>query len=1130
MSGDRDIELGRLAIARGLVSHDTVHRAFRERGSASLRDELVRRGLITREQWSELEALLDAAAGVANAFVPPAAPEIPISQGATVPPEPGEAAPAVALPGIGDRVGEFEVTGLLGRGAMGMVVRARHVSTQEPVAIKFVTAYVDEDVLARFEREMEAMRRLGRSTNVVHSRAAGTFGPKKLPYAVMDLIEGHDLGVELADGPLPSTRAVEVVATVARAVHACHEAGVLHRDLKPDNILVRESDRQPFVADFGVARVSEMQRLTQTGQWIGTPLYMAPEQALGHVRDQDRRTDVYALGAILYQCLTGQPPHVAQTQGDLCYKIAYEAPADPSTLKKDLPPGVARIVLKCLAKERADRYQTALELAEDLRRIIEGEQVKVKLVTPDVVAVRAVKRNWRPVAAAIALALVTPAAWLGREVWRHSRIDRAVDSARAPGTSAERLARLGEELERLSAPPDVLADVRRRAAEAAYDEAAAELAPVAPATRDVPLLLRLAERARALPGHASLVGEREGLALGDALLDRRLALTRETGPSTEASDLLAAARRLVEARRTETPSDPAALLLRARARLAELGGPLRALGPGTLDLPEEAVNAVARDLAAARDAASLALTVRGEAAWLLVDVLVSSGPSRETDAQAALESARALAPDAAARAPLERALAGKVGPEAFAALVSGLGDPPAPTALQALSRFLARAGAPDGLEAAELVALPTSTAADLAAVLARDPAGAFGHVASPGSAPANLEGVQDSAESALSRGHNQEGGISGLIEAAAGENRNGAAAAPKEDLATRLRRLAAESWPDAARALSQLFRGAPWDVRTISLAGDTARPRLSRILFQLLESRIRERRSAAVSANFCLGERLKARDGLVSDSFPEEVFEFPGSPVRACAAFDERLARDLAADRADFLGATSPLDDALAQAERGARALRRLEALRPPESDDKPVAWAPGERERIAFEAIVEIRGLALLGGPLVLPFRAELRRLVFPGSTGEMLALLDLARARRAAAQASAEDRYHDYLLFALSRLVTLGESSPRLAPLRDDLGEHLFRLLVAWAHEEALRTAFHGSPEERLDIFKKDLGNFFVEQVTNRPSVRGVGPFVDARSAKAVMPTRSDIERLDRPKYERLPVTEEERPASRR
>src|SRR4051794_18199295 len=219
----------------------------------------------------------------------------------------------------------YEVEGVLGRGGMGVVFRARHLRLNRPVALKMLLAgpYAGPHERERFRREAQAVAAL-RHPNVVQVYDVGEADGR--PYFTMELMEGDSLAQRLAGTPQPARQAAALVATLAEAVQAAHQGGVGHRDLKPANILFT-ADGTPKVTDFGLARRLEGGRgLTLTGVAVGTPSYMAPEQAQGKPGEVGAAADVYALGAILYELLTGRPPFRAETAAETLRQVVSREP------------------------------------------------------------------------------------------------------------------------------------------------------------------------------------------------------------------------------------------------------------------------------------------------------------------------------------------------------------------------------------------------------------------------------------------------------------------------------------------------------------------------------------------------------------------------------------------------------------------------------------------------------------------------------------------------------------------------------------------------------------------------------------------------------------------------------------
>jgi WD40 repeat protein/serine/threonine protein kinase/tetratricopeptide (TPR) repeat protein len=295
----------------------------------------------------------------------------------------------------------YEVLGELGRGGMGVVYRARQVRLGRTVALKVLLAgaHAGEQDLARFRAEAEAVARL-QHPNVVQIHEVGEEGGR--PYLALEYVEGGSLADKLKGTPLPAREAAGLVETLARAVHAAHERGVVHRDLKPANVLLT-SDGTPKVVDFGLAKRLDGATLhTQTGAVLGTPDFMAPEQAEG--MPAGPAADVHALGAILYVMLTGRPPFVAENALDTLLRVRLDEPVPPSVLQPKTPRDLATVCLKCLRKDPARRYASALALADDLRRFLEGRPILAKSVGVWERGLKLVKR--RPLVSSLVALLV----------------------------------------------------------------------------------------------------------------------------------------------------------------------------------------------------------------------------------------------------------------------------------------------------------------------------------------------------------------------------------------------------------------------------------------------------------------------------------------------------------------------------------------------------------------------------------------------------------------------------------------------------------------------------------------------------------------------------------------------------
>jgi WD40 repeat protein len=358
---------------------------------------------------------------------------------------------ARAIPSAPGQVGDYDILGEVGRGGMGVVYQARHRGLRRLAALKMVLAgeFASPAQELRFRLEAELAARV-RHPNIVQVYEIGSNEGR--PFLALEWVDGGSLADRLDGQPWPPGEAAALVETLARAIHVAHGEGVVHRDLKPDNILLQKDEGGrgkeegapgrsgfllPKITDFGLAQPTEGgQTTTRSGFLVGTPGYMAPEQAAGKRALVGPATDIYALGVVLYQLLTGQLPFRGDSTLEVLRAVTSDEPVRPRRWQPRLPHDLEAITLHCLEKEPACRYPTALALAEDLERFREGKQVAARPVGAAARLARACRR--RPL---IALLLALLAASLSAGVvgvaWKWLEANEQRDQANASARQAD---------------------------------------------------------------------------------------------------------------------------------------------------------------------------------------------------------------------------------------------------------------------------------------------------------------------------------------------------------------------------------------------------------------------------------------------------------------------------------------------------------------------------------------------------------------------------------------------------------------------------------------------------------------------------------------------------------------------
>ena len=400
-------------------------------------------------------------------------------------------------------IGEYEILEEIARGGMGIVFKAKQQNLNRIVALKMILSgkLADDIDVERFRREAKAAGGLKHS-NIVPVHEIGEFEGRH--YFTMDFVEGRSLAEMIREESLPPRQAAKLVQSTAEAVQYAHARGVIHRDLKPANILV-DSGGEPQITDFGLAKVHDAvadesrSDLTATGQILGTPSYMSPEQASGSQTLVGPASDIYSLGAILYAALTGRAPFVADSPVDTLLQVVNQDPVPPRVLNNAIPHDLETICLKCLSKERKKRYASAQELADDLECFLDGKPIAAR-------PVGRVERTWRwatrnPVIATL-LTLFIISLIAGTGISAYFAIE-ARDRANDERIAKERAQELQEQTEQLAEELQVSLDLESKL----RDDAQRERQVAQLAQQEEEAQKRLAEE------HARVAKQREKKAL-----------------------------------------------------------------------------------------------------------------------------------------------------------------------------------------------------------------------------------------------------------------------------------------------------------------------------------------------------------------------------------------------------------------------------------------------------------------------------------------------------------------------------------------------------------------------------------------------------------------------------------------
>ncbi len=365
-------------------------------------------------------------------------------QDPAVQPKPSGKTPARQKPDTQRRFGNYELLDEIDRGAMGVVYRALQLNPKRIVAVKMILTgqLASDEQVRRFHIEAEAAGNL-KHPNIVTIYESGE--QDGLNYFSMDYIDGDSLSDVVRETPLDSRTAAEFMWKIADAIHYAHNHHVLHRDLKPSNVLI-DKNGEPHVTDFGIAkRVEDDSEATNHGSVLGTPSYMPPEQALGHVEEIGPTSDVYSLGAVLYQLLTGRPPFLAKKVLDTLHQVVHSEPVAPRMLNSAVDRDLETICLKCLEKSPRQRYQTARELTDELGRFLRHEPIIARPISSTARLLKWCRRNptiaalWTTLAALLLMTAAGAVYAYQNQIVLTEQAKSEAENARKAEEEAERL-------------------------------------------------------------------------------------------------------------------------------------------------------------------------------------------------------------------------------------------------------------------------------------------------------------------------------------------------------------------------------------------------------------------------------------------------------------------------------------------------------------------------------------------------------------------------------------------------------------------------------------------------------------------------------------------------------------------